>query len=261
MKCHEIEITVHGTGMPFCTVELDPGEVVIAEAGALMFHESGIGYETKLGDGSNPKRGVLSSLISAGSRWLSGDSLFLTHFKNNGHQKRMVSFAATLPGDISVIDMKEVGGSLICNRDSFLCAALGTKISVKPDISIRGIFGEGLFLQQIEGDGKVALNCGGNIQAVDLDNDEIYIDPSCLVAYQDNGINYEVVRNGNLTSMLFSGEGLALVKLSGTGVVLLQTMPFDRFVAKIASALPAQSASAQTQQQGSGSDFGININL
>ncbi|WP_425263717.1 TIGR00266 family protein [Vibrio owensii] len=238
MKCHEIEITVHGTGMPFCTVELDPGEVVIAEAGALMFHESGIEYETKLGDGSNPNAGLFSSLWNAGSRMISGDSLFLTHFKNKGHVKRMVSFSATLPGDIQVVDMKEVGGSIICNRDSFLCAALGTKISAKADLSIRGLFGEGFFLQQIEGDGNIALNSGGNIQRVDLDNDEIFVDPSCLVAYQENGIRYEVIRNGGLKSMLFSGEGLALVKLSGTGSVFLQTMPFERFVNKIASALP-----------------------
>ncbi|EPP21395.1 DUF124 domain-containing protein [Vibrio fluvialis PG41] len=227
--CHEIEIETFGEVMSHCKVTLDPGEVVIAEAGALMAHDEGIEYKTVMGDGSEPKTGIFRSLFNGAARMLSGETLFMTHFKNVSDKRRDVYFSATVPGSMAVIDMGAFNGSLICNKNSFLCGALGTKIGLKSDISIRGLFGESFFLQRIEGDGNVCLNAGGGVFMRQLNNETIFVDNSSLLAYVEDDIEYEVVQNGSLKSMLFSGEGLSLVKLSGTGVVLLQTMPFDRF--------------------------------
>ncbi len=227
--CHEIEIETFGDTMPYCKVTLDPGEVVVAEAGAMMAHDDGIEYETVMGDGSQAKQGLFGSLMSGAARMISGETLFMTHFKNVSNQRRDVYFSATVPGSMAVIDMGTFEGPLICNKNSFLCGALGTKVGLKSDLNVRGLFGESFFLQKLEGDGNVCLNAGGGVFVKHLQNETIYVDNSSLLAYPENDIRYEVVRNGGLKSMLFSGEGLSLVKLSGTGVVLLQTMPFDRF--------------------------------
>ncbi len=221
-------------------IELDPGETVIAEAGVMMYMEDGIGFESRMGDGSKPKAGFMDKLVSAGKRVITGESLFLTHFTNAASQgKRHAAFGAPYPGKIIAIDLDETGGELICQKDSFLCAAMGTELSI--DFSKRlgsGLFGgEGFILQRLLGDGMVFVHAGGTIVEKSLNNQKLLVDTGCIVAFE-NTIDYDIERAGNLKSMIFGGEGLFLATLQGTGRVWLQSLPFSRLADRILEHAP-----------------------
>ena len=241
MQSHVIDYTIYGDDLQFVEVELDPRETVIAEAGVMMYMESGISYESKMGDGSRPKAGILDSLVSAGKRALTGESIFLTHFTHTGESgKRHVAFAAPYPGKIIAIDLDETGGALTCQKDAFLAAALGTEISITFNRRLgAGFFGgEGFILQKLQGDGMVFLHAGGTIVEKRLNNERLMVDTGCIVAFE-NQIDYNIQQAGNLKSMFFGGEGLFLATLQGTGRVWLQSLPFSRLADRIIQSAPS----------------------
>lgn len=238
-KSHEIDYKLYGDDMQFVEIELDPQETVIAEAGAMMFMEAGMEFQTRMGDGSKPESGLFGKLMSAGKRAMTGESLFMTHFTNQGTGKSHVSFGAPYPGKIIPIDLDSTSGELICQKDSFLCAALGTEISIAFTRRLgAGVFGgEGFILQRLRGDGMVFIHAGGTITERKLNGDKLRIDPGCIVAFEST-IDYNIERSGNLKSMFFGGEGLFLATLQGTGRVWLQSLPFSRLAERVLSLRP-----------------------
>jgi len=253
VHAHDVDYEILGDDMQVVEVELDPGETVVAEAGAMNWLEDGISFEAKLGDGSRPDQGFFQSMLSAGKRALTGESIFLTHFTNEGDGKKRVAFAAPYPGKIIPIDLSEVHQELICQKDAFLCAALGTEISI--DFAKKfgtGLFGgEGFILQRISGDGKVFVHAGGTVVKKKLQNETIRVDTGCLACFS-SGIDYNIERAGNLRSMFFSGEGAFLATLSGTGTIYLQSLPFSRLADRILASAPASGG----KQRGEGSVLG-----
>ncbi len=242
MNCHQIDYKIIGDDMQLVEVHLDPGETVIAEAGAMNYMEDGIDFETKMGDGSNPAQGFLSKLGGAVGRAFMGESIFLTHFTNRrGSGKKAVAFAAPYPGKIMPLDMKHAGGEIICQKDAFLCAALGTKLSIAFTKRFgAGLFGgEGFILEKIIGDGMAFLHAGGTIVQKQLNNETLRVDTGCLVAFTP-GINYDIEFVGGLKSMFFGGEGLFLATLRGSGTVVLQSLPFSRLAERIYRNMPSQ---------------------
>ncbi|MBN1249862.1 MAG: TIGR00266 family protein [Anaerolineae bacterium] len=251
MQSHVVDYQIYGDDMQFVEVELDPNETVIAEAGMMMYMESGIGYQSRMGDGSKPKSGFLDSLVSVGKRVLTGESLFMTHFTNTAAEgKRHVAFAAPYPGKIIDIDLDETGRELICQKDAFLAAALGTEITITFNKRLgAGFFGgEGFILQMLRGDGMVFLHAGGTIVEKRLNNERLLVDTGCLVAMESQ-IDYSIERAGNLKSMIFGGEGLFLATLQGTGRVWLQSLPFSRLADRIIQSAP--SSGGQQVDEGS----------
>lgn len=234
MRCHEVDYEIFGDDMQIVEVELDPSEVVIAEAGAMNYMEDGINFETKMGDGSKPQSGILDSLMNAGKRVLTGESIFMTHFSNGGSVKRRVAFAAPYPGKIVAIDMASMGEELICQKDAFLCAAFGTSIDIAFHKRLgAGFFGgEGFILQRLKGDGKAFVHVGGTVIKRELNNETIRVDTGCIAAFTP-GIDYDIERAGNLKSMVFGGEGMFLATLRGTGTVYLQSLPFSRLANRV----------------------------
>ena len=235
MQSHEVDYEIFGDDMQFVEVELDPGETVVGEAGTMMFIEEGISFESVMGDGSEPDSGMWGKLKGAGKRVISGESLYLTHFTNTGAGgKSKVGFAAGYPGKIIPVDLAQMGGEIIAQRDAFLCAAMGTKLDIAWQRGVgTGLFGgEGFILQRLSGDGMAFLHAGGSIKAVQLNNQTIRLDTGCLVALQPS-LNYSIERAGNLKSMFFGGEGLFLATVSGTGWVWLQSLPFERLSARV----------------------------
>ncbi len=234
VKSHVIDYQIFGDDLQFVEIELDPQETVIAEAGAMMYMEDGIQFEVKLGDGSNPRGGLMASLGNAAKRALSGESLFITHFTNGGQGKKRAAFAASYPGKIIPMNLHEIGGELICQKSAFLCAALGTKIDIAFSKKLgAGFFGgEGFILQRLKGDGLAFVHAGGTIIQKHLQNEKLLIDTGCVVAFEP-GITYDIQRAGNMKSMLFGGEGLFLTTLEGTGRVWLQSLPFSRMADRV----------------------------
>ncbi len=250
-KSHEVDYQVFGDDLQFVEVELDPQETVIAEAGAMMYMEDGIGFETKMGDGSQPSQGFMSKLGSVAKRALTGESIFMTHFTNSAAQgKKHVAFGAPYPGKIIAIDLDEAQGELICQKDSFLCAALGTEVSIAFNKHLgAGFFGgEGFILQRLRGDGMVFIHAGGTIVEKRLQGEKLMVDTGCIVAFE-NTIYYDIQRAGNLKSMVFGGEGLFLATLQGTGRVWLQSLPFSRLADRILQNAP--SAGGGSKGEGS----------
>ncbi len=246
MKSHVIDYEIVGDDLQFVEVELDPGETVIAEAGMMMYMEDGITYEAKLGDGSKPKRGFLDAALDIGKRVLTRESLFITHFTNGRQQKRHVAFGAPYPGSILALDLDQTGQELICQKDSFLAAALGTEISITFNKRLgSGLFGgEGFILQRLRGDGMAFLHAGGTIVEKRLENDRLMVDTGCLVAFETS-IDYNIQQAGNLKSMVFGGEGLFLATLQGTGRVWLQSLPFSRLADRILQFAPSEGGKSQ----------------
>lgn len=251
MKCHEVDYEIFGDDMQIVEVELDPAEVVIAEAGAMNYMEEGISFETKMGDGSKPVQGMLDSLMQVGKRVLTGESIFMTHFSNSGTTKSRVAFAAPYPGKIIPLDMAALGGELYCQKDAFLCAAFGTSIDIAFQRKLgTGFFGgEGFILQHLAGDGKAFVHVGGTVIKRQLNGETLRVDTGCLAAFT-KGIEYDIERAGNLKSMVLGGEGLFLATLKGTGTVYLQSLPFSRLANRITQ------ASGLTGSKGEGSVIG-----
>ncbi len=252
-RCHEVDYEIFGSDMQIVEVELDPGETVVAEAGAMNYMEDGINFEAKMGDGSDPDEGIMGKLLSVGKRALTGESMFLTHFTNTAGDKKRVAFAAPYPGKILPIDMAKVRGVFYCQKDAFLCAAFGTKVGIAFTRRLgAGFFGgEGFILQKLEGDGMAFVHVGGTLVRKKLDNERLLVDTGCLVGFTE-GIDYEIERAGNLKSMFFGGEGLFLASLSGRGLVLLQSLPLSRLADRIIQHAP----SAGGTRKGEGSILG-----
>ena len=248
MQSHEVDYEIFGDDLQFVSVELDPGETVIGEAGTMMFIEDGVTFESKMGDGAEPEQGFFGKLKSAGKRALTGESVFLTHFTNNGSGKAHAAFAAPYPGKIVPVDLAALGDQPPAQKDAFLCAALGTKIGIafqrKLGTGLMG--GEGFILQDLQGDGMVFLHAGGTIVEKQLRNETLRIDTGCIVAFEPT-IEYSIEKAGNLKSMIFGGEGLFLATLSGSGRVWVQSLPFDR----LASRVLANQVGLKSDDQGS----------
>ncbi len=253
MKCEEIDYEIYGDDLQTVEVELDPNETVIAEAGAMNWMEDTIDFQAKMGDGSEPEKGIFGKLFDGAKRVLTGESIFMTHFTNVGHGKKRVAFAAPYPGKIIPIDMSTVGERIICQKDAFLCAALGTKVSIAFNKKLgAGFFGgEGFILQKIEGDGMAFLHAGGTIVKKELNGETLKVDTGCIVGFTD-GIDYDIQRAGNLKSMFFGGEGLFLATLKGHGTVYLQSLPFSRLADRIIQHAPKMGGS----RKGEGSILG-----
>ncbi len=239
MQSHEVDYKIIGHDIQMVEIELDPQETVIAEAGAMLYMREGIEFETKMGDGSNPNQGFFGKLGSMASRAISGESLFMTHFTHRGIGKSQVAFSAPYPGTIIPVDLKKTGGSLIVQKDGFLCAALGTKISMYFNKKLgAGFFGgEGFILQKIQGDGLAFVHAGGTLIEHNLQNETIRVDTGCVVAFEES-IDFSIETSGGLKSMMFGGEGIFLSTLRGTGKVWLQSMPFSKLVQAISPGSP-----------------------
>ena len=253
MNSHEVDYKIHGDDLQAVEIELDPQETIVAEAGGMNWMEDDIEFEARLGDGSRPNAGFFGKILGIGKRLLTGESIFLTHFTNQGVGKRCVAFASPYPGKIMPIDLSKAGGSIICQKDAFLCAAKGTEITITLNKKLgAGFFGgEGFILQKLIGDGMAFLHAGGTIVEKQLNGDKLRVDTGCIVGFTGN-IDYSIERAGGLKSMLFGGEGLFLATLQGTGTIYLQTLPFSRLADRILRSAPSQGG----KSKGEGSVLG-----
>jgi len=234
MRCHELDYEIIGHDIQMVEVELDPNETVIAEAGAMTYLEQDITFEAKMGDGS--AQGLMGSLLGMGKRMLTGESVFLTHFSNEGSQKRKVAFSAPYPGSIIPLNLAELGEEVTCQKDAFLAAALGTQVDIAFQKRLgSGFFGgEGFILQRLRGDGMAFVHAGGTVIRKQLNNETLRLDTGCLVGFSGD-IDYDIQLSGGLKSMFFGGEGMVLATLKGTGSVWIQSMPFSRLAERVLS--------------------------
>jgi uncharacterized protein (TIGR00266 family) len=238
---HAIEYKIFGDDMQFVEVELDPGEAVVAEAGGMMYMDDGVDMETVFGDGSSQgKSGFMGALMGAGKRLLTGESLFMTVFLNRSTHKRKVAFGAPYPGKIIPVHLSEIGGTLICQKDSFLAAAKGVSVGIAFQKRLGvGLFGgEGFIMQKLEGDGWAFVHAGGTLQERTLAPGEIVrVDTGCIVAMQPS-VNYDIQYVGKVKTALFGGEGLFFATLTGPGKIWLQSLPLSRLANRIVAAVP-----------------------
>lgn len=235
---HEIDYRISGDDMQFVEIELDPTEAVVAEAGGMMYMEDGIALETIFGDGSSQNRGFMGSLLGAGKRLITGESLFMTVFQNRALARRKVAFAAPYPGKIIPVHLRELGGDLIAQKDSFLCAAKGVSISIAFQKRFgAGLFGgEGFIMQRLQGDGWAFVHAGGTLMQRDLlPGETLRVDTGCLVALQPT-VDYDIQLVGGVKTALFGGEGLFFATLRGPGRVWLQSLPFSRLAGRVLAA-------------------------
>ena len=244
----DIDFEIKGAEMQFVEVELDPGESAIAEAGALMFKHADIHMDTVFGDGSkkHEESGFLGKLAGAGKRILTGESLFMTLFTQQGAGKPRVAFAAPYPGHILPVKLDQMGGTLICQKDSFLCAARGVQVGIHFQQKIMtGLFGgEGFIMQKLEGDGWVFVHAGGTVVERELQPGEVlHVDTGCLAAMMPT-VDFDLERAGSVKSMVFGGEGVFFAKLTGPGKVWLQSLPFSRLAGRMAAAAPGVTGSS-----------------
>ena len=253
MKAHEVDYEIIGDDMQIVEIELDQNETVIAEAGAMNYMNDGITFEAKMGDGSKPEAGLFGKLLDAGKRVITGESIFMTHFTNHSAGKKRVSFAAPYPGKIIPVDLSQINGELLCQKDAFLCAAHGTELSIAFTKRLgTGFFGgEGFILQRLRGDGMAFIHVGGTVVKKELKEEMLRVDTGCLAAFT-SGIDYNIEHVGGLKSMFFGGEGLFLATLRGTGTVYLQSLPFSRMADRILAHAPRAGGS----RKGEGSVLG-----
>jgi uncharacterized protein (TIGR00266 family) len=237
---HEIDYKIYGDDMQFVEIELDPMEAAVAEAGGMMFMEDGIQMETIFGDGSNQNSGFLGTLLGAGKRLITGESLFMTVFQNRGMGKKKVAFGAPYPGKIIAVHLSEIGGELLTQKDSFLCAAKGVALGIAFTKRFgAGLFGgEGFILQRLQGDGLAFVHAGGTLYERTLAPGEtLRVDTGCIVAFQPS-VDYDIQMVGGIKSALFGGEGLFFATLRGPGKVWLQSLPLSRLAGRIVAAAP-----------------------
>jgi uncharacterized protein (TIGR00266 family) len=243
MNTHDISYKLYGDDMQFVEIELDPQETVIAEAGSLMMMEDQIRMETIFGDGSS--QGLMGKLFAAGKRILTGESLFMTSFTNVGHGKKHVSFASPYPGKIIPLDLSELNGKVICQKDAFLAAAKGVSVGIEFQRRLgTGFFGgEGFIMQKLEGDGMAFVHAGGTIHEKTLSPGEtLRVDTGCLVA-MTRDVDYNIEFVGGIKTALFGGEGLFFATLRGPGTVWIQSLPFSRLASRVFAALPGKGES------------------
>ncbi len=239
-RMHEIDYKIHGDDMQFVEVELDSGEAVVAEAGGMMFMDDGIAMETVFGDGSAQSSGFMGALLGAGKRLLTGESLFMTVFLNQAAGKRRVAFGAPYPGKILPLHLRDLGGELIAQKDSFLCAAKGVSIGIAFQKRIGvGLFGgEGFIMQRLTGDGWAFVHAGGTLFERTLAPGEtLRVDTGCIVGFQPT-IDYDIQLVSGIKTALFGGEGLFFATLRGPGKIWLQSLPLSRLAGRIVAAAP-----------------------
>lgn len=237
---HEIDYRIEGDDMQFVEVELDPQEAVVAEAGGMMYMDDAIRMETIFGDGSSQNKGLLGGLLGAGKRLLTGESLFMTVFKNEGSGKKKVAFGAPYPGKIIPVQLSRLGGEVHAQKDAFLCAAKGVSVGIAFQKKLgTGLFGgEGFIMQKLEGDGWAFLHAGGTLTKRELAAGEtLMVDTGCLVALQPS-VQYDIEYVGSVKSAMFGGEGLFFARVRGPGTVWLQSLPFSRLADRIYKAMP-----------------------
>jgi uncharacterized protein (TIGR00266 family) len=240
MAADVIDYRTIGDDMQAVIVTLDPGEAVIAEAGVMMYMQDGISMKTTLDATGQGGGGLMGKLLGAGKRILTGESFFITLFVNEGHARRDVAFAAPYPGKIQPLNLRDWGGTVIAQKDSFLCAARGVDVSIAFNRKIgAGFFGgEGFILQKLSGDGLAFLHASGTLHAVDLaPGESLRVDTGCLVCMQPS-VTYDIQMVPGIKTALFGGEGLFFVRLTGPGRVVLQTLPFSRLADRIIAASP-----------------------
>jgi uncharacterized protein (TIGR00266 family) len=259
MKSHELSYKLYGDDLQFVEVELDPGEIVVAEAGGMIYMEERIKMESVFGDGSNQDSGIMGKLMSAGKRVVTGESLFMTTFTNMSGSIQHVAFGAPYPGKIVPLDLSEYGNRIICQKDAFLCAAKGTQVGIEFSKKLgRGFFGgEGFIMQKLDGDGLAFLHAGGTIIEKELSAGEtLKVDTGCIVAFTKD-VNYDIEYIGNIKSAVFGGEGLFFATLKGPGRVWLQSLPFSR----LADRIIGSARTSGGKQTGEGSLLGTLGNL
>ena len=240
MNAHEIDYKIFGEEMQFVEIELDPQEGVVAEAGTFMMMDDHIKMNTIFGDGSNQEKGILGKIFSAGKRILTGESLFMTVFTNDGIGKKQVSFASPYPGKIIPIDLNEFGGKFICQKDAFLCAAKGVSIGIEFSKKLgRGLFGgEGFIMQKMEGDGLGFIHAGGTMAKKILKHGEVLkVDTGCIVGFTKD-VDYDIEFVGGIKNTVFGGEGLFFATLRGPGTVYIQSLPFSRLAGRVLAMAP-----------------------
>jgi uncharacterized protein (TIGR00266 family) len=259
----DIDFDIRGQELQFVEIELDPGESAVAEAGAMVWKDSAVGMTTVFGDGRGAEGGFMGKLLGAGKRLVTGESLFTTVFTHNGSGKARVAFAAPVPGAILPLRLDALGGTLICQKDAFLCAAKGVSIGVHFQQRIMtGLFGgEGFIMQRLEGDGWVFVQMGGTVVERELaPGEELHVDTGCLAAYTPS-VEFDLVSAGNVKTMLFGGEGVFFARLRGPGKVWIQSLPFARLAGRvIATAMPSVGPMGG-QNRGEGSLLGAFGNL
>jgi uncharacterized protein (TIGR00266 family) len=232
---HEIDYKIFGEEMQYVEVELDPNETAIAEAGSFMMMDEGIQMETIFGDGRQGQSGIFSKLMSAGKRILTGESLFMTTYTNVGQGKKRVSFASPYPGKIIALDLMQLGNRIVCQKDSFLCAAKGVAVGIEFQKRLgTGLFGgEGFIMQKLEGDGMAFVHAGGHVLQRELQPGEMLkVDTGCIVAFT-RGVDYDIQFVGGIKNTLFGGEGVFFATLRGPGTVWIQTLPISRLAGRI----------------------------
>ncbi|MDQ3048590.1 MAG: TIGR00266 family protein [Bacteroidota bacterium] len=232
---HEIDYKISGEEMQCIEIELDPQETVIAESGSFMMMEDGIQMETIFGDGSKPSSSFMNKIFSAGKRLLTGESLFMTAFTNTGVGKKHVSFASPYPGKIIAMDLSKLNGRMICQKDSFLCAAKGVAVGIEFQKKLgTGLFGgEGFIMQKLEGDGMAFVHAGGYIIEKNLGPGEMLkVDTGCIVAFTSE-VDYDIQFVGGIKNTVFGGEGLFFATLKGPGTVWIQSLPISRLAGRI----------------------------
>ncbi len=253
MAMDVVDYEIKGAEMQFVEIELDPGEAAIGEAGSMFFMDAGVSLDAVFGDGSQNQGGFFGKLLGAGKRLITGESLFTTVYTNQGQSKAKVAFGAPYPGKIIAMDLKQMGGTVICQRDSFLCAARGVQIGIhfQQKIGVGFFGGEGFIMQKLEGDGLAFVHSGGTVVKRSLQPGQtLLVDTGCLVAHTPD-VNFEIQYVGKIKTALFGGEGLFLAKLTGPGDVWLQSLPFSRLASRIFAAAP-QTGGGRTEQAGFG---------
>ena len=240
MAMDVVDYEIKGSEMQFVEVELDPGEAAVGEAGSMMYMDAGIGMDTVFGDGSASQGGIFGKLLGAGKRLITGESLFTTVYTNQGQGKRKVAFAAPYPGKILPMDLRALGGTLICQKDAFLCAAKGVSLGIffQQKLSVGFFGGEGFVMQKLEGDGLAFVHAGGTVLKRELQPGQtLLIDTGCIVALTPD-VSFEIQYVGKIKTALFGGEGLFFAKVTGPGTVWLQSLPFSRLASRVFAAAP-----------------------
>ena len=240
MAMDVVDFEIKGSEMQFVEVELDPGEAAVGEAGSMMFMDAGIQMDTVFGDGSAQQGGLFGKLLGAGKRLITGESLFTTVYTNQGSAKQRIAFAAPYPGKILPMDLRQLGGTLICQKDAFLCAARGVSLGIyfQQKLSVGFFGGEGFIMQKLDGDGLAFVHAGGTVLRRELQPGQtLLVDTGCLVAMTPN-VNFEIQYVGKIKTALFGGEGLFFAKLTGPGTVWLQSLPFSRLASRVFAAAP-----------------------
>lgn len=241
MAMDVVDFEIKGAEMQFVEIELDPGEAAVGEAGSMMYMDSGIAMDTVFGDGSaGSGGGLFGKLLGAGKRLVTGESLFTTVYSNTAQHKRRLAFAAPYPGKILPMDLRALGGKLVCQKDAFLCAARGVSLGIwfQRKLSVGFFGGEGFIMQRLDGDGLAFVHAGGTVLRRELQAGEtLLVDTGCLVALTPS-VEFEIEYVGKIRTALFGGEGLFFAKVTGPGTVWLQSLPFSRLASRVFAAAP-----------------------